>query len=39
MFDFVFELLIDFIGVLGWYIPILILFSLMYVFFDFRKKR
>lgn len=39
MFDFVFELLIDFIGILGWYVPMLILFSLLYGFFDFRRKR
>lgn len=29
MFDFVFELVIDFINVLAWYIPILILFGLV----------
>ena len=29
MFDFVFDLILEFIGVLGWYIPILILFSLV----------
>lgn len=29
MFDFVFELVIDFINILAWYIPILILFGLI----------
>lgn len=29
MFDFVYELVIDFIGVLAWYIPMLILFSFL----------
>lgn len=39
MFDFVFQILVEFIGVLGWYIPMLILFSLLYGFFDFKRKR
>ena len=39
MFDFVYEIIIDFIGVLGWYVPILILFSFLYPFFDFRTRR
>lgn len=29
MFDFVFDLIIEFIGVLAWYIPLLILFSFL----------
>ena len=29
MFDFVFEIIIEFIGVLAWYIPLLILFSFL----------
>lgn len=39
MFDFVYEILLDFISILSWYIPILILFSLLYRFFDFRGDR
>lgn len=39
MFDFVFDLIIEFIEMLGWYIPILILFSLLYGFFDFKARR
>lgn len=29
MFDFIYDLIIEFIGVLAWYIPILILFSVV----------
>lgn len=29
MFDFVFQLIIEFIGVLAWYLPLLILFSFL----------
>lgn len=39
MFDFVFQILIEFIGILGWYIPMLILFSLLYGFFDFKRRK
>lgn len=39
MFDYVFDLVIEFIGVLGWYIPILILFSFLYAFFNFKARR
>lgn len=38
MFDFVFELIIDFISVLGWYIPLLILFSYIGQFFKLGVK-
>ena len=29
MFEFVYQLIIEFIGVLAWYLPILILFSFL----------
>ena len=39
MFDFVYELTLDFISTLGWYIPILVLFSFIYGFFDFKRSK
>lgn len=38
MFDFVFEIIIEFIGVLAWYIPLYILFSFIGGFFKIGVK-